>query len=123
MFKLFDLVIGGILTEAKTSPWLAFTAISFWVGVWASILLIYPTLAQTGDLQNVKQDVAVVSSKLDMILANQLVEKMRVLRRERCLAADQDIRARRNTEIETIQAQYRSLTSERWPLPNCTEYL
>lgn len=78
---------------------------------------VEPIRAQLGAITT---QLAVQDSTLKNIRIDQLATKLRELKRTCCLAgSDPEVRARMEREIEATQQEYRSLTSERYPLPEC----
>lgn len=80
---------------------------------------LQPVTAQLGQITT---QLAGQDEVLKQIRADQLATKLRELKRTCCLVgADPSVKARMEFEIEQAQRQYRSLTGERYPLPECGE--
>ena len=76
-----------------------------------------PVTAQLGAITT---QLAGQEEVLKQIRADQLATKLRELKRTCCLAgSDAEIKARMEQEIERAQREYRTLTGERYPLPEC----
>lgn len=64
-----------------------------------------------------------IDAGLKAIRTDQISAKLRDLTRTYCLAGtDKAIKERMNIEIERAQLEYRKLTGERYPLPDCDEF-
>lgn len=78
-----------------------------------------PVTAQLGAITT---QLAGQDAVLKQIRADQLSTKLRELKRTCCLAgSDHEVRARMEFEIEATQREYRALTGERYPLPECSQ--
>ena len=78
---------------------------------------VEPIRAQLGAITT---QLAVQDEVLQSIRIDQLATKLRELKRTCCLAgSDREVQARMEREIEAAQQEYRALTSERYPLPEC----
>jgi hypothetical protein len=78
---------------------------------------LQPVTAQLGAITS---QLAGQDEVLKSIRADQLATKLRELKRTCCVAgSDPDIKARMDAEIESTQREYRALTGERYPLPEC----
>ena len=80
---------------------------------------LQPVTAQLGAIST---QIAAQDDVLRQIRADQLATKLRELKRTCCVAgSDREVKARMEQEIEAAQRAYRSLTGERYPLPECGE--
>lgn len=64
-------------------------------------------------------DQKATDTKLTKILQLQISDRIRSLSYERCLLIGQDQKARKASEIEEWQLQYRQISGERYPEPGC----
>lgn len=82
-------------------------------------IAVEPIRAQLGQITT---QLAVQDGTLKSIRIDQLATKLRELKRTCCLAgSDHEVRARMEREIESSQQEYRAITGERYPLPECGE--
>lgn len=80
---------------------------------------VEPVRAQLGAITT---QLAAQDEVLRNIRIDQLATKLRELKRACCLSGgDPEVRHRMEEEIERAQRNYRELTGERYPLPECRE--
>jgi hypothetical protein len=84
----------------------------FWACGWLSMFGIGGGFALASDQRS-------TDAKLTKILQLQLSERIRSLSYERCLVIGHEQKARKASEIEEWQLQYKQLSGERYPEPGC----
>lgn len=79
----------------------------------------YSTHASATEIGELSRKVAQNTDKIDKVLILQLAESLRNLQRQRCAEDEADHLRTLEATIDELQAEYRRIVGERYPLQRC----
>jgi hypothetical protein len=78
------------------------------------------THANSGEIQELSKKVVDNTGKIDKVLMLQIAESLRNLQNQKCATDDHEAQRVLDQTIDDLQAEYRSITGERYPLQGCS---
>lgn len=113
-------MIGGlteqIVGEMRSHP---FTLIVV-LALLAFAVYANSTHADSGQIKELSERVGDNTKKIDKVLMLQIAESLRNLQNQKCVTTDHEARRVLSQTIDDLQAEYRRITGERYPLQDCT---
>ena len=106
-------IYDGLIGDVKRNPWLSIAIGSLWTAAWLVFIFVYPTLAQTSEVQR-------TDMKVDIVLRVVLEGKLKELVRVQCDGPPSSWWPVEG-QITAQKEEYEAFTRRKWRKMSCEE--